>query len=116
VSAQALLEQLRRCDVILEAEGSMLHVDVSVGAVTEELRAALVEHKQGLMKLLEWERRGLEEAGRRGLVIRWSEYPVWIKLHDPVTGECHEGRAEECLPGVVKTADKYLRHVEVERN
>jgi hypothetical protein len=28
-------------------------------------------------------RRKLEEAGRRGLVVRWSEYPDWIALHDP---------------------------------
>ena len=53
--------------------------------------------------------RRLEEANRRGLVIRWSEYPEWIKLHDPTTGEWHEVRAEECLPGVVETANKYRK-------
>ena len=104
-----MLEELRRRDVILEAEGNLLHVDAPVGAVTEELRAALAEHKQGLVKLLEWERRRLEEANRHGLVIRWSEYPVLIQLHDPFTGEWHEVRAEECLPGVVKTANEYPR-------
>jgi TubC N-terminal docking domain len=116
VSAQALLEELRRRDVILQAAGSLLHVDAPVGAVTEELRAALVEHKQGLIKLLAWERRRLEEANRCGLVVCWSEYPTWIKIHDPLAGEWHEVRAEECLPGVVQAADKYLRHVEAERN
>lgn len=50
--------------------------------------------------------RKLEEASRRGLIIRWSEYPDWIKLHDPTTGEWHEVRAEECLPSVVETANK----------
>ena len=53
--------------------------------------------------------RRLEEADRRGLVIRWSEYPEWIKLHDPTTGEWHEVRAEECLPRVVETANKYRK-------
>ena len=53
--------------------------------------------------------RRLEEANRRGLVIRWSEYPEWIKLHDPTTGEWHEVRAEECLTGVVETANKYRK-------
>lgn len=53
--------------------------------------------------------RKLEEADRRGLVIRWSEHPTWIKLHDPMTGEWHEVRAEECLPGVVETANKYRK-------
>ena len=116
MSAQALLEELRRRDVVLDAEGDLLHVDAPVGAVTEELRAALVEHKQGLIELLEWERCKLAEADRRGLVIRWAEHPVWIKIHDPLSGEWHEVRAEECLPRVVQTADKYLGHVEEERN
>ena len=53
--------------------------------------------------------REIEEAGRRGLIIRWSEYPSWIKLHDPTTGQWHEVRAEECLPGVVETANKYRK-------
>jgi hypothetical protein len=54
-------------------------------------------------------RRNLEKAARIGLVIRWSEYPTWIKLHDPTTGEWHEVRAEECLPGVVETANKHRK-------
>ena len=53
--------------------------------------------------------RKLEEADRRGLLIRWSEYPEWIKLHDPKTGEWHEVRAEKCLPSVVETANKYRK-------
>ncbi len=53
--------------------------------------------------------RRLEEASRRGLIVRWSEYPTWIKLHDPLTGEWHEVRASECLPGVVETANKYRK-------
>src|SRR5215212_7301926 len=54
-------------------------------------------------------RRRLEKATRIGLVIGWSEDPRWIKLHDPTTGEWHEVRAEECLPGVVESANKYPR-------
>jgi len=52
-------------------------------------------------------RRRLEKAARIGLVIRWSENPRWIKLHDPTIGDWHEVRAEECLPGVVDSANKY---------
>jgi hypothetical protein len=52
-----------------------------------------------------WER-ALCTAGRN---VRWSEYPTWIKLHDPTTGEWHEVKAEECLPGVVETANKYRK-------
>jgi hypothetical protein len=53
--------------------------------------------------------RKLEEAGGLGLIIRWCEYPSWIRMHDPTTGEWHEVRASECLPGVVKTADAHRR-------
>jgi hypothetical protein len=51
-------------------------------------------------------RRKLEEASRRGLVVRWSEYPDWIALHDPLSGEWHEVRASECLPSLVEAADR----------
>jgi hypothetical protein len=106
MNARDLLENLRSRGVNLEADGGCLFVDAPVGVITEEARATLTEHKPSLLKLLTWERRKLEEADRRGLVIRWSEYPDWIKLHDPTTGEWHEVRAEECLPGVVETANK----------
>ena len=54
-------------------------------------------------------RRRLEKAARIGLVIRWSEDPRWIKLHDPITGDWHEVRAEECLPSVIESANKYRK-------
>ncbi len=109
MSVGALLEDLRRRDVILEVEGDRLHVDAPAGAITDELRAALAENKGRLLALLARERRDLGEASRGGLAIRWSEYPTWIKLHDPTTGEWHEVRASECLHGVIETADRYRR-------
>ena len=51
-------------------------------------------------------RRKLEEAGRRGLVVRWSEYPDWIALHDPSSGEWIEIRAEDCFPSLVDEANR----------
>jgi TubC N-terminal docking domain len=113
VSARALLSELRQRGILLETDGEKLRVDAPADAITEERRAALKEHKQGLMKLLQWERereyRKLEEAGRRGLLVRWSQYPEWIKLHDPLSGEWHEVKATECLPGVVETANKHRK-------
>ena len=109
MNASALLEDLRRRDVALEAEGGRLHVDAPAGAITDELRAALEENKGRLLELLARERHKIEKASRRGLAIRWSEHPVWIKLHDPLTGEWHEVRASECLPGVVEAADRYRK-------
>ena len=50
--------------------------------------------------------RKLEEAGRRGLVVRWSEHPTWIALHDPLSGEWVQVRAEDCLPSLVDDANR----------
>jgi TubC N-terminal docking domain len=109
MNASALLEDLRHRDVTLDAEGDRLHVDAPAGVITDELRAALVENKGRLLEFLVREQRKLDEADQRGLIIRWSEYPMWIKLHDPTTGEWHEVRASECLPRVIETADRYRR-------
>ena len=109
MSAWILLKSLRGNGVTLTPEKDGLHVDAPAGVLTETLRSSLVEHKEALIELLERERIRLGAADRRGLIIRWSEYPVWIKLHDPLTGEWHEVRATECLPGVVKTANRKRR-------
>ena len=109
MSAKALLEELRERDVSLEAEGLTLSVDVPAKALTEELRAALREHKRALIRLLERERRKLEEAASRGLVIKWSREPGWLSLQDPTTGEWHEVKASECPPTVVESARVHRR-------
>jgi hypothetical protein len=57
-------------------------------------------------ELAERRRRKLEEAGRRGLVVRWSEYPDWIAMHDPFSGEWVEVRVEDCFPSLVEEADR----------
>src|ERR687890_719646 len=106
MNARLLLNALRSTGVVLTPEQDGLHVDAPAGVLTEALRSSLVENKEALIELLEWERINLKAADRRGLVIRWSEYPVWIELHDPLTGEWHEVRASECLPRVVDTANR----------
>ena len=111
MSARALLEELRERDVRLEADGLMLHVDAPVDADTEELRSALREHKRALIRLLERERKRLEEADRRGLIIKWAREPGWISLHDPTTGEWHEVKASECPPSIVESAKAYNRRI-----
>jgi hypothetical protein len=113
VSVQGLLDNLRQRDVRLEADGELLRVDAPSGTVTEELRDALVEHKSKLLKLLErerdCERRDLKEADRLSMVVRWSEYPTWIRLRDSSTGEWHEVRASECLPSIVQSANAHWK-------
>jgi hypothetical protein len=91
VSVRTLLSELRQHDILLETDGEKLRVDAPADAITEERRATLKKHKQDLIKLLHWERererRKLEGAERRRLLVRWSQYPEWIKLHDPLSGE-----------------------------
>lgn len=94
----------------LEADGLSLHVDAPIGVLTDEERGALAERKPQLLKLLHWERRRLEEADRRGLVIKWAREPGYIALHDPTTGEWHEVRASECLPSIEESVKAYNRH------
>ena len=86
MSARFLLNALRSTGVVLTPGKDGLHVDAPAGALTEKLRGSLVEHKEALIDLLERERVGLKAAIRRGLIIRWAEHPVWIELHDPLTG------------------------------
>jgi len=69
MNACMLLDKLRTLEVGLTANKSQLCVDAPVGVITEEVRAALVENKSQLLKLLAWEQRKLEEANKRGLVI-----------------------------------------------
>ena len=106
MNPRLLLNALRSNGVVLTPEEDGLHVDAPAGVLTEALGRSLVENKGALIQLLERERIKLKAADRRSLVMRWSEYPVWIELHDPLTGEWHEVRASECLPGVVETANR----------
>ena len=68
-----------------------------------------VSPKNTREELAERRQRKLEEAGRRGLVVRWSEYPDWIALHDPSSGEWVEVRAEDCFPSLVEEANRRHR-------
>jgi hypothetical protein len=106
MSARALLAELRSRGVELVVDGVRLQYR-PINAVTPELLDRLRANKPTLLKILEWEERTLEKADRLGCVARWSKYPTWIELHDPLTGEWHELKASECLPGVVAEADKH---------
>ena len=115
MSARALLEELRGCDIRLKADGLMLLVDAPTEADTDELRDMLREHKRPLIRLLERERLRLEEADRRGLMIRWSREPGYISIHDPTTGEWHELKASGCTLWVLDEAKARRRFGGVRR-
>jgi hypothetical protein len=108
-SASVLLEKLRERDVRLEVEGLVLHVDAPAEADTDELRAVLREHKRDLIRLLERERKRLEEADRRGLVIKWSKEPGYVSIHDPTTGEWHEVALSRCPSWILEDAKAHRR-------
>ena len=109
MSARSLLEDLRRRDIHLKPEGLTLRVSAPMEAATGELRATLREHKRDLIRLLERERRRLEEADRRGLVVKWAKEPGYVALHDPTTGEWHEVTASGCPPWVLEDAKAHRR-------
>jgi predicted metal-dependent hydrolase len=109
LSTPALVEYLRRRDVRLRVVEDRVLVDAPANVVDDELRESLSKHKPSLLRQLRHEQRELEEANKRGLVIQWSKHPGWISLHDPTTGELHEVRARECLPGVVRAARASVR-------
>ena len=72
MTVRELLEELRARGVRLQAEGLTLHVDAPAGVLTGELRSALRDNKRDLIRLLERERLRLEEADRRGLIVKWA--------------------------------------------
>lgn len=104
MSAGVLLEELRGRGIRVEVDGLTLRVDAPVEADTQELRGALREYKRALIRLLERERKKLEDADRKGLIIRWTREPGYVAIHDPTTGEWHEVKTSECLPSVVESA------------
>jgi predicted metal-dependent hydrolase len=104
MSTRALLEGLRRQDVRLKVDGLTLRVDAPAGMDAEELSSILREHKSALIRLLERERRKLEDADRRGLVIRFAKEPGYLSVHDPTTGDWHELQASGCPPWMLEDA------------
>lgn len=109
MNPRLLLRSMRERGVSLTAHDGKLRVDAPAGVLNADLKAALVENKPDLLRLLEQERRKLKAAHKRGLLIRWSRHHGWIALHDPTTGEWHEIRARDALPSLVEAANRDLK-------
>ena len=108
--ARELLVELRGRGLKLEAspDGDRLRYRPR-SAVGPELLDQLKELKPELLRLLEGERRKLEEPDRRGLVIKFAREPGWIALYDPTCGEWHEVLASECPPWILESAKSEKR-------
>jgi hypothetical protein len=89
MNATTLLKELRGRGVELASDGEQLRYRPRK-VITPELPERLKTHKREVLNLLARERHDLTKADRRSLIIRWSEFPTWISLHDPTTGEWHE--------------------------
>ncbi len=109
MSARVFLEELRERGVRLEADDLLLCVDAPAEIDNDELRTKLCEHKRALIRLLERERRKLEDADRRGLVIRFAREPGYLSVHDPTTGDWHELQTSSCPPWMLEDAKAYRR-------
>jgi hypothetical protein len=105
MNALGLYHDLKARGVIIETceAGDHLKVDAPAGVVTEAHRAALLEFKPTLLKLVS--RLPQEEKLMRRSEARWSG-PGLIRMLDPFTNEWHEWPAAKCLPGVVAEADR----------
>ena len=92
---------------VLERVGRILPlVETSTGAPTPLSTTATVQPPDGEAAR---ERLALREADRRGLLLRWSEHPSCMKLHDLMDGSWHGIRAAEYLPSVVESANIYQK-------
>src|SRR5215212_11593258 len=92
MSAKDLLRELRSSGVEVSARDGYIDLDAPRGVLTDELIEAVAKAKPRLLKLLDREQRKLEEAERRGLIIKWAREPGWIALHDPTSGEWQGGK------------------------
>ena len=77
MTPEALLSRLAALNVKLTAAGGRLRVEAPAGALTDELRAALAEHKRALLDLLSRPSRGVRRLG--GTERRLSS----TEPHDP---------------------------------
>jgi TubC N-terminal docking domain len=109
MNLHALLEDLRTRGVTLQAHGLTLRVAAPEDVATEDLHQTVSRNKHALIRLLERERKKLEEAERLGLIIKWSKEPGYIALHDPTTGDWHELLASDCPPWMIEEARAYGR-------
>lgn len=105
MNALALYHDLKNRGVVLQADGDSLKVDAPAGELTEEDRAVLIRLKPVLLKVCR--SRGPQEIaddGRR-FKVRWSRYPGYTSLYNPVDGRWHDFPTRDCLPSIVAEAN-----------
>jgi hypothetical protein len=98
MNALRLYHDLKKRGVMLEADGVSLKVDAPAGALTDEDKAALVEHKAALLRFLSRARASQEpeDDGRR-FDARPSRHPGYTSLYDPAEGVWHDFPTQDCF-------------------
>lgn len=103
MNALKLIHDLEKRDIRLDADGDNLKVDTPAGVLTEEDRAALLEAKPALLRLLYRAQQEPEDDGRR-FRARPSRHPGYTSLYDPIGDEWHDFPTKDCYPSVVALA------------
>ena len=114
MNAKRLLYDLRDQGVRLEANDDNLLVDAPAGAMTDELKARLVEHKARLLGILRFEERFTPKTEQHdqpshSFDARPGRYPGYTSLYDPVHDEWHDFPTWDCYPSIVELASKRRR-------
>ena len=102
MNALLLYHDLKERDIRLEVDGGRLKVDAPVGSFTEEDKAAMLEAKPILLKVLA-DNDQPQDDGRR-FAVRPSRYPGYTSLYDPIHDEWHDFPTHHCFPSIVAEA------------
>ncbi len=106
----ALYHAMKKRGVHLEADGESLMVDAPAGALSKEDRAALVEAKPMLLKMLTPRAAEELEDNKRRFDAKPSRYPGYTALYDPIEGEWHDILTKDCYPSIVEVANAKRRN------
>lgn len=106
MNALSLYHDLKKRGVVLEADGDNLKVSAPAGVVTEEDRAALIEFKPILIRILSRQAAQEPEDDGRRFDARCSKYPGYTSLYDPIHDEWHDFPTKDCFPSIVALADR----------
>ncbi len=105
----ALYHDMKKRGVLLEASGEQLLVDAPAGELSEQDRAALVEAKPVLLRMLARKtNRETVDDGRR-FDARPSRYSGYTGIYDPVDDEWRDFPTKDCFESIVELANRKRR-------
>jgi hypothetical protein len=109
VNVLALYHDMKKRGVHLEADDGRLLVDAPTVTLSGEDRAALVEAKPVLLKMLAPKADGEPVDDGRRFDARPSRHPGYTSLYDPTEAEWHDFPTNDCYPSIVELANRKRR-------